>query len=298
MFTRVLGMFVYDDSQLASPATKETLRYRAALFAGLESRRSRPLSVTTATEICSIIQGREMDVRTLPGTIIANSATRRAGYTPPDGERTMRDKLSNWAGFLHGATSLDPLVRMATAHYQFAAIHLFADGNGRTGRILNILILMDAGLVRSPILYMSRYVIAHEDEYYRLLLDVTRSGAWEQWLLFMLAAVNDTARVTPAKIDAIQRLQTSVRERMRETGAGSNSDLLDLLFEQPYCRISTVIDRRAVSRPTEAKWLNELATAGVLVDVKLGRERLFINQDFLDLLVRPEAVDDQPTTLF
>ncbi len=297
--TDELFRYAHDDSELATPETQETLRYRTALFAGLQSVRSRPLSVTTAAEVCSIIQGRDMDVRDLPGTIIANPATRRAIYTPPQGERTIRDKLANWADFIHGATTIDPLVRMAVAHYQFEAIHPFADGNGRTGRILNILLLVDAGLLRSPILYLSRYVIVHKDDYYRLLLEVTRSGAWEDWVLFMLGAVGETARATLVKIDAIQELQADVRDRMRATTAGANSDLLDVLFEQPYCRISNVMARCAVSRPTATKWLNELVAVDVLRDVRIGRDRLFINHGFLHVLLRDEPdVDARDATLF
>ncbi|MGB4780207.1 Fic family protein [Microbacterium sp.] len=286
--TDELFRFAQDHSELASPATKETLRYRAALFAGLESLRRRPLTVTTAIEVCSTVQGREMKVRNLPGTIIANPANRRAIYTPPEGELNIRDKLSNWADFIHDSAPLDPLVRMAVAHYQFDAIHPFADGNGRTGRILNILLMVDAGLLQSPILYLSRYIIAHKDDYYRLLLDVTRNEAWEKWILFMLAAVAATARATLIKIDGIQSLQASVREHVRHTSTGSNSDLLDVLFEQPYCRIGNVIERCEVSRPTATKWLNELVDAGVLRDIRVGRERLFINGDFVDILARDE----------
>lgn len=297
--TDELFRFAHDQSDLATPETKETLRYRTALFAGLQSVRTRPLSVTTATEVCSIIQGRDMDVRKLPGTIIANPATRRAIYTPPQGESVIRDKLANWADFLHGSGSLDPLVRMAIAHYQFEAIHPFADGNGRTGRILNILLMVDAGLLQSPILYLSRYIIAHKDDYYRLLLDVTSSDAWEAWVQFMLAAVGDTAKTTLRKIDAIQLLQSRVRDRVRATSAGSNSDLLDVLFEQPYSRISNVVTQCRVSRPTATKWLNELVAAGVLRDVRVGRERLFINHEFLSILLRDEPADDRADdTLF
>jgi len=284
--TDELFRFAQDESDLAAPETKETLRYRTALFAGLDSIRSRPLSVTTATEVCSIVQGREMDVRKLPGTIIANPATRRAIYTPPQGEVVVREKLANWADFIHTSDEIDPLVRMAVAHYQFEAIHPFADGNGRTGRILNILMMVDAGLLASPILYLSRFIIAHKDDYYRLLLDVTRDAAWEPWVLFILTAVESTATTTLAKIDAIQTLQATVREQVRATSAGANSDLLDVLFEQPYSRIANVIERCGVSRPTAAKWLNELVAVGVLHDVKVGRERLFINYGFLDILTR------------
>ena len=287
--TDELFRFADDDSGLAAPETKETLRYRSALFAGLQSIRSRPLSATTAIDICSMIHRREIDVRNLPGTIIANPVTRRAIYTPPTGADAIRKLLANWADYLHNSADTDPLVRMAVAHYQFEAIHPFSDGNGRTGRILNILLLVDARLLQSPILYLSRYIIAHKDEYYRLLLAVTSNREWEPWVRYMLDAVRATARATLVKIDAIQTLQANVRDRIRATSAGSNSDLLDVLFEQPYCRIANVIERCNVSRPTATKWLNELVAAGVLDDHRVGRERLFINHAFFDILLRDDA---------
>lgn len=286
-----------DEAASASAETKETLRYRTALVAGIQSIRERPISVTTAVEICSQIHRREMQIRDLPGTIIANPVTRRAIYTPPEGESVLRALLSNWAEFVHTARSLDPLVRMAVAHYQFEAIHPFTDGNGRTGRILNILMLVDSAVLREPILYLSRGIIERKDEYYRLLLDVTRRGAWEAWLLFMLQVVRDTAAATLAKIDAVDALQSSARDLARTTSAGANSDLLDVLFEQPYCRIVNVVDRCRVTRQTAAKWLRELAERGVVRDLRIGRERLFINEKFLRVLTR----DEPPTgdvTLF
>lgn len=135
---------------------------------------------------------------------LANNRTGTVIYTPPVGESLLRDMLANWEGFLHNEQELDPLVRMAVGHYQFEATHPFADGNGRTGRVLNILFLIQEGLLNLPILYLSRYIIAHKADYYRLLLDVTREQAWEPWLLYMLKAVEETARWTTAKIGAIR----------------------------------------------------------------------------------------------
>lgn len=287
-----------DEAASASADTKETLRYRTALLAGIESIRRRPMSVTTALEICSQIHRRDMRIRDLPGTIIASPLTRQAIYTPPEGEPVLRALLSNWADFVHTARSLDPLVRMAVAHYQFEAIHPFTDGNGRTGRILNILMLVDSGVLRQPILYLSRGIIERKDEYYRLLLDVTRSGAWESWLIFVLEVVRDTAAATLAKIDAVDAVQASARSLARATSAGANSDLLDVLFEQPYCRIANVVDRCGVTRQTAAKWLGELADRGVVRDVRIGRERLFINEKFLLVLTRDENASIGDATLF
>jgi len=235
-----------------------------------------------------------MDVRKLAGTYIGNPSTQAAIYTPPVGESVIREKLSNWERFIHESTSLDPLVVMAIAHYQFEAIHPFEDGNGRTGRIMNVLLLMNAGLMSEPILYLSRYIIAKKDEYYRLLLGVTREENWEDCIVFMLEGIRQTALSTIDKIDQIQHLQDNMLIEVRAVAPGANADLLAVLFEQPYCRIANVIHRCGVSRPTATNWLNALVRQGALVDVKAGRERIFINTKFFDLLMRPEAA---PATL-
>lgn len=176
---------------------------------------------------------------------------------------------------------------MAVAHYQFEAIHPFADGNGRTGRVLNILFLRQSGLLESPILYLSRHIIATKADYYRLLLAVTAEQAWEEWLLYMLRGVELSSESALRKIAAIRELQDTYAQRARESMRGSlDAELMAVLFEQPYCRISTVIERCGVSRPTATKWLNTLAEAGLLEDVRAGRDRLFINRELLDILTR------------
>ncbi|WP_231600488.1 Fic family protein [Salinibacterium sp. SWN248] len=290
--------FAQDESAATNPATKETLKYRTALFAGIRLIASRPLSSTTAVHVCTIVNGREMDVRRLPGTYIGNPATGAAIYTPPSGETVIRDKLGNWESFLHESRGLDPLVVMAIAHYQFEAIHPFEDGNGRTGRILNVLMLMSAGLIDQPILYLSRYIIENKDKYYRLLLEVTRDGNWEEWILFVLEGIRLTALSTVSKIDRIQVLQDETLSTIREITSAANADLLAVLFEQPYCRIANVVSHCRVSRPTATNWLNALVREGVLVDVKAGRERLFINSKFFELLMKSESAPESEQTLF
>lgn len=285
-----LFAFAQHEAGAKSLATRETLRYRAALFAGIDLTRTRPLSMKTAVEVCSIIQGREVDVRFAPGTFIGNAVTKEAVYTPPNGKPVLMKMLSDWAGFVNSDDELDPLIRMALAHYQFEAIHPFSDGNGRTGRIMNVLMLLEAGVLTHPILYLSRYFIAHRQDYYRLLLEVTSAGAWEDWILFVLEGVRRTAGSTIAKIDGISDLQAEVMAAIRTaTRAGANADLLAVLFEQPYSRIANVVERCHVSRPTATSWLNALVAAGVLDDVRVGRERLFINTAFFALLVRDEG---------
>ncbi|WP_418605731.1 Fic family protein [Georgenia sp. SUBG003] len=178
---------------------------------------------------------------------------------------------------------------MAVAHYQFEAIHPFHDGNGRTGRVINILMLIEAGLLHDPILYLSRAIIARKGDYYRLLRAVTADHAWIEWVLYMLEVVRESARSTTRKIGAIRACQEEIAERARAaTPGGRDAQFLAVLFEQPYCRINTVADRCDVSRQTASSWLHALVQAGLLSDVKVGREVLFVNHEFLEVLTRPE----------
>lgn len=281
-----------DDSTGADAATRETLRYRSALRVGHERTQQRGLTAATAIAVCSEIHGRDMEIRALPGTRIGNPATGEILYSPPEGRDVIAAKLSEWEEFIHRSDDMDPLIRMAAAHYQFEAIHPFSDGNGRTGRILNVLQLVETGLLRLPLLYLSRYIIETKSDYYRLLRSVTAEGTWEEWILYILRGVEQTSRQTVAKIQAIRDLQEDFTRRARDVSRGAvQADFQAILFEQPYCRIATVIDRCKVSRPTATSWLNSLAEAGLLHDVKIGRDRLFVNEEFLNLLVR-----DEPTT--
>lgn len=282
-------LFKHADFGGGGHATKEALRYRAALFAGVEAIRERPLTAATAACVCTELQGHEMTVRAVDGTRIMNPATGEIVYAPPEGEDVIRGKLGEWEHFIHGSDELDPLVRMALAHYQFEAIHPFHDGNGRTGRVINILMLIEAGLLQDPILYLSRAIIARKSDYYRLLRSVTAEGAWIEWILFLLEAVRVSAESTTQKVSSIRACQESIAERARAaTPGGRDAQFLDVLFEQPYCRIATVADRCGVSRQTASTWLHALVDAGLLSDVKVGRERLFVNDEFLDVLTRAE----------
>lgn len=282
-------LFKHAESGGGDHATKEALRYRSALFAGVDSIRARPLTARTASLICSQLQGREMEVRAVPGTRIANPTTREIVYAPPEGAEVIREKLAAWETFVHAQDDLDPLVRMAVAHYQFEAIHPFHDGNGRTGRVINILMLMEAGLLDEPILYLSRSIISRKNDYYRLLRAVTAANAWIEWIHYMLDVVRESATSTARKISSIRTCQEQIAERARAaTTGGRDAQLLAVLFEQPYCRISTVVERCEVSRQTASTWLHALVDAGLLHDAKVGRERLFVNHEFLEVLTRAE----------
>lgn len=282
-------LFRHADSGGGDHATKEALRYRSALFVGVAAVRERPLTADAAARICTVLQGREMGVRAVPGTRIANPATGKVIYSPPEGRGRIRDKLTEWERFVHAEDDLDPLVRMALAHYQFEAIHPFHDGNGRTGRVLNILMLIEAGLLSDPILYLSRGIIARKNDYYRLLRAVTEDGAWTDWILYMLDVVRESAQSTTRKISAIRVCQEHIAEQARAASPGGrDARFLDLLFAQPYCRISTVVERCEVSRQTASSWLHALVQAGLLSEVRAGRELLFVNHELLEVLTRPE----------
>ena len=284
-------MFLFDGiaEGEADPATKEALRYRTALWDGFRALKARPLSTNTAVQICRAIKGVEIDIRRTPGTTLSNDRTGQVIYTPPEGEGLLREKLANWEQWMHGilpgAQDIDPLVRMAAGHYQFEAIHPFTDGNGRTGRVINLLYLVEQELLDIPVLYLSRHILRHRPAYYGGLQSVTETGDWERWLLFMLNGVTATARWTMEKIVAVRDLLEETADRMRrDAGPIYSRELAELVFVRPYCRIAHVVDAGLAKRQTASTYLKELARIGILVEHKVGREKIFLNPAFIDLL--------------
>lgn len=280
-----LFQFAGDDASAADPATKEALRYRTALRRGHALLAERPVSTNLAVDVCTVLRGVDTAVRRIPGTALRNASTGEAVYTPPEGEARLRSLLANWETFLHAQEHLDPLVRMAVGHYQFEAIHPFEDGNGRTGRILNLLFLIEQGLLRQPILYMSGAIIRSKSDYYRLLLDVTTNERWEQWLLYILNTVEETSRGTTAKIRAVRELMRRATDFVRaEAPKIYSRELIDVIFEQPYCRIANLVSAGIAKRQTASEYLAKLTDIGVLTSVKAGREKLFIHRALLTLI--------------
>jgi Fic family protein len=281
----------------ADPATREALRYRSALLEGVRALARHPIATRTAEAVCTQIKGSEMTVRKVPGTALAKGGSGGAYgevvYTPPEGAALLRDLLANWEGFLHAQDALDPLVRMAVAHYQFEAIHPFTDGNGRTGRVLNSLFLVEQGLLPLPVLYLSRYIIGRKSDYYGLLLAVTRDGAWEDWLIYMLSAVEETAAWTTGKIGAIRRLAGDTAEHVRRALPKIYSrELVDVVFEQPYCRIANIVEAGIAGRQAASRYLKALAAAGVLREQAFGKEKLFVHPKLVSLLTRDNNAFD------
>jgi len=282
-------LFQHADSHdgQADPATKEALRYRTALHQGFRSLEERPLCIRTAVEICTTIKGIEMDIRRTPGTQLVSDRNGESIYTPPEGEALLRELLANWERFLHDERELDPLIRMAVGHYQFEAIHPFTDGNGRTGRVINILVLIQEKLLTLPVLYLSRYIIANKAGYYQLQQKVTSEQAWEEWVLYMLRAVEETAQWTTGKIAAIRSLAELTTEHVRERLPKIYSrELVETIFEQPYCRIGNLVDKQIAQRQAASRYLKDLVGAGVLSEVQAGKEKLFTHPKLIQLLMR------------
>jgi Fic family protein len=271
----------------ANPAVKEALRYSRSLFEGFRSLKQTPLTTRTAEQVCTTIKGVEMAVRRTPGTTLMNDKTGETIYTPPEGENLLRDLLANWECYLHNETELDPLIRMAVGHYQFEAIHPFTDGNSRTGRVLNSLFLIQEGLLTLPILYLSRYIIQNKADYYRLLLQVTREQDWEPWLLYIIRGVEQTASWTTAKIATIRALSDHTTDHVRiRLPKVYSHELVSLLFQLPYCRISNLTEAGIAKRQTASLYLKQLVEVGVLTELDAGKEKLFIHPKLMTLLTR------------
>lgn len=279
-----LFRYAGEDSQ-ADPATKEALRYRTALRQGFEQLQQRPLCTNTAVEICSVIKSVQMEIRRVPGTVLSNQMTGEVVYTPPEGEQVIRDLLANWEQYLNQQDGTDPLIKMAVAHYQFEAIHPFTDGNGRTGRVLNLLYLIEQGLLTLPTLYLSRYILQHRPEYYRLLNAVTSDQEWQPWILFMLNAVQETSRWTTQKIASIRQLIGHTSEYVQQRLPKIYSyEFMQVIFEQPYCRISNLVEADIAKRQTASLYLKQLCEIGVLEELSVGKEKLFVHPKLVDLV--------------
>jgi Fic family protein len=275
----------------ADAATKEALRYRTALYEGTKMVQRGMLTTDMAIQIASTIKDVELDLRAEPGTTLKNRLSGEVIYTPPVGQQLLQEMLDNWADFMHHSSDIDPLVRMAVQHYQFEAIHPFADGNGRTGRIINILFLVEQGLLDSPILYLSRYIIANKAAYYRLLKQVTHEQDWETWINFILDGVEETCVWTTDKIKAIRELMQHTAQYVNRSLPKIYSwELVELLFKQPYCRIGNIVDAEIAKRQTASVYLKQLCDVGVLREIRSGRENIFVHPKYIELLTGEENV--------
>lgn len=268
-----------------SPATKEVISYREAMYVGLNELKTTPLFTgRLARKIMQRIKNTTEGYRAKAGTKLANPASQKVIYTPPD-PTTIADKIAAWEKFINDNYELDPLIIMVLMHYQFEAIHPFADGNGRTGRILNVLYLVHAKLLTLPVLYHSGYIIQHKEDYYKSLRLVTEEDKWEEWILFMLEAVRQTADNTLQLIKSIVKLKTETLEKVKEISQKLPAyELNELIFSYPYVKIGTLVDKKIAKRQTASGYLQQLEHMKILQSKKEGREVYYINHRLMKLL--------------
>ena len=275
-----------------NPAAKEVLKYRESLWAGVKSIQDK--NKITEQQIKNIFQTIKETksgyrIPTIKTVIRKGGSSITSGqviYTPPRGEGVIEEKMKNWIDFVNDDKKFgyDPLLKMAISHYQFEAIHPFEDGNGRTGRILNLLVLINKGLLTYPILYLSKYIIQNKSEYYACLGDVTERGDWESWILYMLEAVEKTSAYTIGKIADINEQMAETSRYVAKKLPNIDKAVIESIYTQPYIRAVHLIGLKIKSRNTATKYLMQLEKTGVLELKIVGREHIYINKGLVDLL--------------
>ena len=266
---------------------KEVQNYIAATKTGFDLiSKTGLLTNRIVLKIQEVLEGNKAGFRKLPGTTLKNTSTGEIIYTPPQDPEEIKDLMTNLEKFINDKESsdLDPLVKMAIIHYQFESIHPFYDGNGRTGRIINILYLIQEKLQDLPFLYLSSYIIKNKSDYYRLLQEVRTKNNWEEWLLFMIKAVDQTSRETIDLIIKIRELMMNYKQTLRDNYKFYSQDLLNNLFKHPYTKIEFIQRDLNVSRITAANYLNQLADDKLLTKKKLGTANYYINDPLFKLL--------------
>ncbi|MDR3707320.1 MAG: Fic family protein [Capsulimonadaceae bacterium] len=268
-----------DADGFVNAAAKEVNRYRQALYTGFEGvAEDGLLTINQIIEIQSVLEQNKAGFRKLPGTVLKDGAGNTV-YTPPQNPDDILSLMADLERFINDPTvfDADPLIKMAIMHYQFESIHPFYDGNGRTGRIINILFLVKEGLLDIPILYISRYIIKHKAEYYRLLGAIREEDAWGAWVEYMLTAVEETAADTIVTVRAIDDALTNTKRRIRADYKFYSQDLLNNLFTHPYTKIEFLMRDLGVTRRPATKYLDELAEGGILEKRKIGRSNYYVN---------------------
>ncbi|WP_141061302.1 Fic family protein [Aliarcobacter cryaerophilus] len=269
-----------------SHATKEVQSYSRALLKGFDLVKETSLLLTRhIVDIQQELEGNVAGIRKQSGTVLKNQATGEVIHTPPQEESTIRKLLDNLEQYININDGIDPLIKMAVIHYQFETIHPFYDGNGRTGRIINILYLVLNELLDLPILYLSSYIIKHKADYYRLLQEVRTKGSWEEWIIYMLEGIEQTATKQVQLINDIKELMDNTKEKLKsELPKIYSKDLLEVLFIHPYTKIDMLVDNLELHRETAGKHLKDIEKIGVLKAVKLGRNVFYVNVKLFELL--------------
>lgn len=270
-----------------NPAAKEVVNYRTALWHGYGLVKDKQILTTNMiVEIQQLIEKNRAGIRKLPGTILKNESTGQVVYTPPSGEEEIMVLMGNLEKYINDDyDNVDPLIKLAIIYYQFETIYPFYDGNGRTGRIINVLYLILKGLLDSPILYLSKYIIGNKSAYYRLLQDVRTKGDWEEWILFILDGIEQTAEETLLLVKRINDVVEKTAEDIKNMLPKIYSrELVNLLFYEFYTKIVYVEKGLSITRKTASKYLSSLEDKGFLVSQKVGKERIFLNKRLFEIV--------------
>jgi Fic family protein len=273
------------DKKIENLATKEVLSYKEALWLGLEILNKKPFITTNlCISIVQCIKQNTASIRVTPGTTLKNTKG-EVIYTPPSGEATIRKKMANLEDFINNDDTIDPLIKMALMHYQFEAIHPFADGNGRTGRILLLLYLKLSGLLDMPAIYLSEYIIKNKADYYKRLREVTEKGDWESYILYMLDMIEKTSARGLERLSKITKAIDKTAEEIRaKLPKIYSKDLVEILFRLPYTKRQHLIDENIGSPKTVGNYLIALEENGFLKSVRVGKEKLYLNGELLKIL--------------
>ncbi len=272
-------------NKIENSAVKEVVNYRKAIFSGFDLIKEKGfIRLSDLNNIQSIIVENIAGIRSNPGTVLKNDKTGEIVYTPPQSKDEILDLLINFLDHFNTKSDVQPLINLAVLHFQFESIHPYYDGNGRTGRILNILFLILNDLLEIPILYLSSYIIQHKPDYYKLLNHVNRTG---EWVLYILKAVEETSNKTVQKINSIKNLLDSTIEVVKEKAPKVyRKELIELLFEQPYSKIDYVVEKIGVERKAASRYLKELEKIGVLKSIQIGRQVVYVNEELIEILKR------------
>lgn len=273
------------DRKVENQATKEVLSYKEALWLGLEQLKEKPFITTNlCISIVQCIKQNTASIRVTPGTTLRNTKG-EVIYTPPSGEKVIREKLANLEKFVNQDENIDPLIKMALMHYQFEAIHPFEDGNGRTGRILLILYLKHSGLLDTSAIYLSEYIIKNKSNYYKRLRGVTENNDWENYILYMLDMIEETSIKGLERLGKITTTMAETAEEIKiKLPKIYSKDLVEILFRLPYTKRQHLIDENIGSPKTVGNYLMTLENYGFLKSVKVGKEKLYLNERLLKIL--------------
>lgn len=277
---------VLTESGFKDESAKEVVDYRSAIWRGYEIIKEKEfISTNILVELQGMIEHNKAGIRKNPGTKLINSKTGEVIYTPPQDEKEIRDLLKNLEDYINENDDVDSLIKMALIHYQFESIHPFYDGNGRTGRILNVLYLVLNNLLDSPILYLSNYINKNKDEYYRLFTEFRENSNYEDWIIYILKGIEETSKNTIELIKLIQEeMEAYKQDFITKLPKIYSEELLDSLFYEVYTRINYIEERCHVTRQTAATYLNSLVEAGLLEFEKIGRESIYKNTRLINLL--------------